>query len=303
MQGGQDAKECNRWGKCCKNIGEYSISPIMIRCKECDKIYCVACGMNMHVESGHNIFFLTNSTLKKFSCVEPGRRHSLSHPAQQIPPSPESFPLDNFIIQGDYCTYTSNQILVPDGEKECILYYTEISFAELYTEDIAVEIVNTGIIFDNIRNNCTKNNVMVCRMPRFGSLDTLGIGITADKHVFFTYCGFNLLKYIRFYQDEVQISIRIKNVKKSLLESGVKSLYIGDAFDYFEKDMIHEYSKIILSYIMLSKFKDLATSHNDNDRVNMYSVLDDLGSLYPQQIRNKIYSSIRERTGTQCKIY
>ena len=293
LQAAREAKENNNLGKCYKNPLGYNVSPIMIYCRNCNNSYCIPCGQ-WHFETNHHIAFITNVKLKVFTCGENSKIFYEPHLSNKISPRYEQFPVNITKIINNYYFYESNLINILPIDYIDIIYYTEILFALVYTEKIYIKIQGTGIVWNNFLNKCLKNKIEVSNAPRIGSNDTIGIGITSDKCVFFTYNGFNLLKYINFSCDSIKIILKIKGDKEPILMQPLRSLFV-DGFTYFEKEMIVHYKKILKLFIFLHKYKT-QIAKKCSDSSNIFNVFTDLKALYTSEQ----YESLK--TLKDCKI-
>lgn len=303
MQGGREAKESNRLGVCYKNSLEYNVTPVMISCTQCDnKLYCVPCG-RWHADLGHKIFFMTNRKLKNFECQADKFSKYEPHPTQQIFPRYETLPISNCIEEDNYYVYKSDVINIVNNDKCDILYYTEIFIEYCYNENIYIEIEGSGIIFHNLTTVCKKNNSFVCNFPRIGINDTIGIGITSDCCIFFTYNGFNMNKYINFNSSQVRIVLKF-DCEKPRLINPINSLYIGDGFNYLEKELLSRYQTILRKYFFSYRFRDTIFKKKNLNRQRSLEVMYKLRDLCPT---NKFESILKQCGGSEgvinCSVY
>ena len=61
-------------------------------------------------------------------------------------PRYNEFPINEKIFKNDYFLYESETIHILHNDIDDIIYYTEIFFALVYTEDIIIKIQGTGIV-------------------------------------------------------------------------------------------------------------------------------------------------------------
>ncbi|OMJ87229.1 hypothetical protein SteCoe_11070 [Stentor coeruleus] len=307
MHAGKECKKFNLDGCCYKNSQKYRVSPIMLECKSCNSLYCLSCGQ-LHANALHEVEYLTHSMLAKKSKLEcKGKDIEYNEKEynfnQQLIPAFTIFSLDNKVCENDYDVYTSQEILISNTTETHISYYTELSFEELNSEDLIINIINTGITFNNYLTQCKKNNIFICKMPHIGDYDTLGLGFTTDKYLFFTYNGFRLGKFIEFTADVVKIEVKIRNfLGKAVVKNPDYSIYTGEGFFYMEKLMILKYPNILKSYKILMKM------HKNNykliDTTKDLIVLD-IKDLYSESDVKNIIKEMKceEKDKKECRTF
>lgn len=258
MHAACDCKKHNQAGRCYKNSKKYRVSPIMLMCKSCHSYYCLSCGQ-AHEDALHEVEYLTNSMLMEKGKLEcKGREIEYGeidyHHSQESAPQYYKFLLDNKVYDDDFDVYTSQEIEISNSTELHICYYTELKFEDLNSEDIVINIKNTGISFNNCIAQCTRNDIFICKMPHIGDYDTLGLGFTSDKCLFFTYNGHRLGKLIDFMTNVVIIEVKIRNFsEKTVVISPDYSIYTGECFFYMEKLMISKYPNILKACKLLTK--------------------------------------------------
>jgi hypothetical protein len=277
----------------------------MLICKSCDSYYCLSCGQ-AHADALHEVEYLTNSMLMgkgKLECK--GREIEYGeidyHHSRESPPQYYKFPLNNKVIDNDCDVYTSQEITIPNSTELHTCYYTELKFENLSSEDIVINIKNTGITFNNYLAQCTRNDIFICKMPHIGDYDTLGLGFTSDKCLFFTYNGFRLGKFIDFMTNDVIIEVKIRNFsEKTVVISPDYSIYTGECLFYMEKLMISNYPNIIKAYKLLTKinksnFKLIDLSHD--------LVVLDVKELYSESDMKSVIKEMKceEKDKKECR--
>lgn len=287
----KEAKYSNKVGKCYRNPYNFRVSPIMARCETCKENtnLCIPCSIKHELE-GHTINYVTNSLISDFACASTDWGFdSLVHETQKISPryskliiphdettnlgylrtsnsnrsSPQtslytSLSDFNTFLDGDFVNsqwvFTSEPVSFLTLEELDVIFYREVIFTMLYNENLIIKIIGTGISINNTNCFIRNNSQILGKMPKIGTGDTLGIGFTSDRHVFFTYNGFNLLKYYKFVASTVSIEITIPYYPEpSVVQSPEFSLYVGDGLIYLEKDMALRYEKTFSTYCKVLK--------------------------------------------------
>ena len=301
MQAGKQAKELNKLGKCYKNPLEYRAVPLMIKCKRCNSLFCIPCGQS-HENLKHEICYLSNKKLDNFGCSGNLENRELAHFTQKITPNYEVFVIENQEKKDGFFVFYSKVINFPSFCEDSVVYYTEIFFERIYNENIFIELEGCGIVYNNITSQCLIYDEILGNMPRIGRYDTVGIGITSDSYVFFTFNGFNLLKYIKFNARQAQIVIKINDFKEPSIVSPLQSLYIGDQLNFLEKEFLINYPEIIKFFVLLEKFKNEINKSLSPGKENLFDVLLDIKAMYPRDVYEKILKNMQKnKVSGDCK--
>ena len=67
-------------------------------------------------------------------------------------------------------------------------YEVKVNKAGKY-ENIIIGLLGAEVYYYGVNGNISINNKIVCKAPRFGSYDTVGIGLLRNSKIFFTYNG------------------------------------------------------------------------------------------------------------------
>lgn len=262
------AKDANFQGICYRNTHNYNVAPVMAECLKCKKIFCVVCG-HEH-EKLHEISYLTYFAIKDQACSNNFSYLNSDLNFQKCFPIFEDFELLRKLENRNLVFYEGikgendqeGKIFLDQFDVDEMAYYTEFYFEELYTENFDIEIVGSGVVVKNLKEEIVKNGVSAGKFPRIGCFDTVGVGVFAKGIIFFTYNGFNLRKFVDFSGDSLLIRIvfkEITNISEKSRVTRVKKddfLYIGACFDYLDKRFASRYLKIVRHFCLkFKKFK------------------------------------------------
>lgn len=292
IKAAKDAKHSNRIGVCYNNYSRYKVVPTMIKCKTCNKVYCIVCG-EKHQKLGHNNYFLTHNRLtnKSLFCCgsasyknEPGSHQNfnfdldtaLVHPSRNSVPKIETIDLDNPIVEGNSYLYHIKSLEISHDTTNN-LFYTEFLIEKCETEDLVLEISGTGIKYQNLARACMTNNFFMFPVPRLGVSDTLGVGITNDGCAFFTYNGFNLGNYIKFEDKSIDILLYINNFSKPIITEN--KLYTEEKYEYLDFNKLEQYENILSSFFSSARIKEKIFKKKTPDYQKLVSVIEDLSKV------------------------
>ncbi|CAG9333206.1 unnamed protein product [Blepharisma stoltei] len=212
LYGGSHFHKKNNNIKCCKLVNlhhSYNVFPLFVKCLTCSEYLCISCGMS-HKDEGHAFKFVLYSLTQNITC----QCHQ-PHNKVDLPLIPTEFNqkhIELFMTGGkfkndtfytednsDKMTITSsNEIIVfnDDDQPMPVLYFeVEIKCAGK-SENISIGIDETDVVYKGNNGNIMLGDEIIDKGPRFGSKDTIGIGITSGYIIYFTYNGYNLHTYI-----------------------------------------------------------------------------------------------------------
>ena len=229
---GMNAQANNKSGICYKNEKRYNSSVVMMYCEKCKQYMCLVCGSS-HLE--------TTKTIKKH-----GKSEIESHPMKYIKSSEQCEANSNntgfanilnnapetqmvfFDSQGnkndqnefssESCTEEINITSfkeindVYDDSNRTNLFYFEVEIIDAgVSENISIGIDGTGVFYLGNTGKIIDAQGVNVNAPRFGTGDTIGIGLTSDHYLYFTFNGYNLHLYKKCEPDgEIRPQVKIK---------------------------------------------------------------------------------------------
>ena len=302
LQAAKDAKIANQAGKCYKNPLSYKVSPVIVQCLSCNKQVCVSCAQH-HIELTHKINFLTHSKIKKFTCQEETPIAYVVHPSRSNLPVCEEICLDSYTNDGQSFIWIFKELAIPKFFGSGHLFYGEICFTKSESEDIVIILDGCKIIYDNNIPGIVKNNAFYCYAPRIGASDTLGIGITGDLKVFFTYNGFNLGRYIDFIAKSISIKVQITSFLPPILRGNCPCLYSMQAYSFLTKEKMSDYKFITNIFVALVLLKKKIMKKCIKTSSNLYLVVDDLKKILDfNTLKNQYKKDSKDQSLSQgCK--
>jgi hypothetical protein len=264
----------NRLGRCYQNFYCFRSSPLMIKCLSCCKTYCLVCGKG-HIDLNHSIEYLSSFKLNDqnaFFCnTEDQSQQKLPHPAHGMFPYYEKCPVDELHQVGNDFHLKIDKIntSIKPTKELFIFYYTEIEFYSLSSEDFSIFFIEANIEVNNFHERCTRDESFICKVPKIGSGDTFGFGITSDNYLFFTFNGMNLLEYISLSSSSVSVFFKFrKHPKRPDLQQPNFSLYTTEAFTFPEKSAILSFSSILKCLkILYSSRKHAEAAENQASKI------------------------------------
>jgi hypothetical protein len=311
----KEAEKSNKLGQCYKNKMNYSVVPVMIECSTCsNKNLCVSCGQQ-HENRGHNIRYMTHGLLVDFTCQEEATGIPTNYFSTNNVPIYVKIGSDsNKTTYNNQCMNIINVSEVSkyewwtdkweldlsdfdqidmEGTNQRLVKYTEICFQEICSEDFTVEFIGTGYFFNNFTGELATRQGFVGKMPRFGSKDTFGVGITSDRCLFFTYNGFNLTKSVRIRTESLVFIVKFKNcIEKPSLLCPTAPLFIGETFLYLEKHMAKDYEHILKKYFIVCKSLNLfKRKSREYFTESTFNVFYDIQRAYSSSLLKQIFSS------------
>ena len=195
---------CNssNFSQCVKFNLEYNYSPVQAYCKTCKSYRCLSCSIHEKAE-GHLIEYkLHPGTLKQCQCRE---EHEVTREELTIPKFENIKLITSLpIVNGEKFVFDTNQegrhvrissldevTIIHDSASVSIRFYYEVEIKNAGFEDsIVLGLQGTGICYNGQEGEIWSQKEKVESVPRFGSKDTVGMGITSNHIVFFTYNGY-----------------------------------------------------------------------------------------------------------------
>lgn len=302
LQAGKEAKICNQLGKCYKNIHSFNVSPVMVNCASCNKQVCLSCAQH-HIELTHKINFLTHYRISNFTCNEESPKVYMIHASRNVLPTCEEISLENCTVENNIYTWNFKHLELPANITNEVLFYGEIFFAKCESENIILSIKGARIEFDNNIPGIVKNHAFYCNTPRIGATDTLGVGVTGDSKIFFTYNGFNLGSYIEFSSKEISIEIKIESFTQPILNGNCPCLYNMQAYNFLDKERLKEYKCISNIFVVLVLLKKKIMKKCMSWSINLYAVVDELKNILDfNSLKQKLKKDSSPQTpGQGCK--
>ena len=264
-------------GKCSshtlQDILPLAKNPYLYYCSSCATPLCSACCKSLH--STHNVYNLLYITPhSRCNCCE-------IHALPDI--NPLFFSLPN--VQGRFtfipssgCNTTESYVNRFSGNSDMIIttieplvsewshvgqgivayYEVKINKAGKY-ENVIVGLLGAEVYYYGVNGNIIINNKIVCKGPRFGSYDTIGIGLLRNSKVFFTYNGLlssyifdcdanqEIKIFVAMYGDGCEIEIKLKKPFFQSIKFGTES------FSSRSKTLIEDIFKILCNTLKKAK--------------------------------------------------
>lgn len=299
------ARLANREGKCYENSFCYRICPVMIKCLYCSHTYCIICGRS-HTYLNHPIEYLTHFKLKNRAFTKCSQKEieplaDPLHLTHKMFPAYEQFPVQRMTLNNGVFSISTDWIKLHESPEAYIVYYSEVFFETLASEDFVIEFEGSKVVLNNNKAVCSRNKSIVCSLPKIGSGDNLGFGLTSDQYLFFTYNGFNLSKYIQLFTNEVRITINFENSPiKPVLVQPVQSLYTGESLLIPDKSSLFEFPKLLKNMTTLWKLRKLPEASQD-----ITAKLISFKSLYKEEelISLPSYKKFLEHKQDNCLVF
>ncbi|OMJ83053.1 hypothetical protein SteCoe_16084 [Stentor coeruleus] len=299
LKGFENSNLSNKLGKCYDNKSGYNVFPAMGFCEECKKQYCMSC-ISYHMDLNHKVKYLTHKCIFSFDCavekslwIDVNELHKeYSKEFKSKIANCSELDVTNYEIEGDWHIWNMKTIKMPDIKTRQNFFYGEFYLEHCQSEDIQIIIEDTGIVFDNRNQSITKFNSHICKTPRLGMMDTVGIGLTADSNVFFTYNGFSLVRLIPFQAEAVKIILKIRSKKPPVIIGNAPCLFNCEAYDRVDEDSIQKFTYIINHFVVLDRLKNKILKKNGLGTSNLNSVIDDLSKVLDKE---KLMNTIKSR--------
>jgi hypothetical protein len=204
----------------------------------------------------------------------------------------------NYKVEGDWHVWNMKTIRMPDIKTQKNFFYGELYLKHCQSEDIQIILENTGIVYDNRNQAITKFNSHICKTPRLGMMDTLGIGLTADSNAFFTYNGFSLVRLTPFQAEAVTIILKIRSKAMPIIIGNAPCLFNCEAYDHADENSIQKFTYIINHFVVLDRLKNKILKKNGLGTSNLNAVIDDLSKVLDKE---KLMNTIKLRKSCSKK--
>lgn len=293
-------------GQCTSHSNQQFISyvgknPLLIYCIDCNISLCTVCYHMSHYN--HNRRFLLY--------LNPHFRCNCEEKHDDIPTNIEMFKLpkynERFLIMlsdgnvvnekhynhfrshGDM-TISTQEPLVSNWNSETArtLAYFEIKILKAGKyENISIELLGTGVSYKGSNGKIIQNGLEVSLGPRYGSWDTVGIGMTHNYKVFVTYNGLlvhpmiecspenEIRPLIKMEGDSCEIEFKLRSWMFQPVDSPSQSLFSNELFQKSKhildnlfnqiKKVCRKNSKDRKCQDLIQKFLELLESVNDEE--------------------------------------
>lgn len=260
-------------GKCCSHFSEDSFflskNPLLFSCLDCNMPICTYCYKYMH--SSHSCYNLLYMT--------PHFRCNCTDVHEFIVNNPASFAMPRLIPR---CTFIpSNGSSVPEGlpnkffssidlivttierlaygwdvnGQGVVAYYeVKVNKAGKY-ENIVVGLLGAEVYYHGMNGIIARGNVVVGKAPRFGSYDTVGMGLLRNSKVFVTYNGLlcsdfydacdenNTYKeikvFVALYGEGCEIEVKLREFSFLSMKTGLASTEAKKSLEKIFKILIN----------------------------------------------------------------
>ncbi|CAG9313021.1 unnamed protein product [Blepharisma stoltei] len=175
-------------------------NPLLLECLECGGSYCTICYLICH-KNHRRRFLHYNQPHFRCSCTQEHEGNNID-PAQFILPvyrQQFSFELsdgttqttNNFKSDGHLEIKTAEPIANNWNElHRGVVAYFEVKILKAGSnEDITIELKGSGFAYHSLTGVITKDSIEISKGPRFGSYDTVGMGLTSHHKLFVTFNG------------------------------------------------------------------------------------------------------------------
>lgn len=192
-------------GICISHSSEQFLSylgknPLLVECLDCGIPLCTICFSLSHMH--HKCKFLHYFQAHfRCACAETHEIHN-TDPAQFLLPrynqqfvfvmSNGKNQAANTFKSNGYLKVTTSEPLINSWNEmhRGVVAYFEVKILRAGTsESIVIELDGTGASYNSLTGIITNNFVEVGKGPRFGSYDTVGMGLTSNNRVFVTFNG------------------------------------------------------------------------------------------------------------------
>jgi hypothetical protein len=279
-------------GKCSSHLNEdlvfLSKNHFLYYCIDCNTPLCSSCYKCLHYS--HEVYNLLYMT-PHCRCNNENLHDPLFEPADfKLPKytSKLNFIYNSVIVQekpSNRFESTSDTIITsenfdPNKDQVPVYYEVEIAKAGKY-ENIVVGLIGPEIYYHSMTGAVTRGSTSIGKAPRFGSFDTIGIGVLRNSKVFITYNGLlssflydcncidSVKIFVGLYGDDCEVEIKLKN----FLFQGAKPGF--EIFNSETKKKFDEILNILINSLrkanqpkdieMKNRLKDLLEKNKRND--------------------------------------
>ena len=259
-------------GSCSSHTDEdfiLSKNKFLINCIDCNVPICSSCHKSLHKD--HTYYYMLHITPHfRCNCVE---MHSMTpnRPSDYILPkykksfiftgsNGQQFPetsSNSFFTERDLIISTSESF--DPIEKDSMIGYFEIKVHKAGSfENIVIGLLGSEIYYHSMNGSITFKNSLIGRGPRFGSYDTVGIGVLRSYHAFITYNGLllnqtfkceetlNVKLFLGMFGDSCHVDVKVNNFLFLAVRSGLDS-FVGES-----KKSLEEVWKILINVVKKS---------------------------------------------------
>ena len=181
-------------------LSELGKNPLLVKCKQCNHSYCAMCTANDHISHDIQYVLYQNPLFRCYSQspVDPETDLSIFH----LPRYPVRITFvdsngdtykqsqSRFIGYSQLSVTTLESLNTATTEQKATLLYFEIKVNQAgIQENITIGIDGIGITYQSTDGGIYNKNVLIGKGPRFGSYDTVGIGVTNTSKIYVTYNG------------------------------------------------------------------------------------------------------------------
>lgn len=319
-------QEINRSGECCKLFTDdypYNITPLICMCSQCQIHFCIACCRYHSTQyKDHTLKYLLYPYNLKTTCECRSPHRAIFNPSA-LCEIKEYLDLNLFSSDGadNFMVYDTNDkpekieitslneitIYNDDINTNTIFYYEiEIKSAG-WTENIVVGILGTDIEYHGNSGYIYKNGEHVQSGPRFGSKDTIGIGLTSSCVVYFTYNGFNIHIYIECIPVRaVRPSVKLKGKLIKVMFKFTNFLCDPRSYPSLTEAKILELIQNLENWIRIYLTNMSLFPKFKTNSAKIKSVLKDLRRQLPIEIpvfNQQTRGSTRRNSQESCKLF
>jgi hypothetical protein len=185
-----------------KFLTDQGRNPLLIKCKACAHSYCAMCKAQNH--EGHDYqYVLYQNPLHRCNSVNPVEPTTEYFLDLFQPPKYQSRisfcdSLNNTTRSSNTIFYSSGYLRIStieplvckDPTDRCTLVYFEVKVHRAgIQENIEIGVEGSGIVYKSADGGIYFHGTLVGKGPRFGSYDTVGIGVTTIGKAYITYNG------------------------------------------------------------------------------------------------------------------
>ena len=182
-------------------ISDLGRNPLLVKCKQCTHSYCVMCSARDHRDHDIQYVLYQNPLFRCYTLepIEPTSEIMMFH----LPKYPQKIItfVDSFNFQYKQSPYrfvghknltitTIDPLNINPGENiQTVLYFELKIFMAGIQENISIGIDGCNVFYHSTDGRITVNDKIVSKGSRFGSYDTVGIGIININKAYVTYNG------------------------------------------------------------------------------------------------------------------
>lgn len=179
-------------------LSDLGHNPLLIKCKKCTHSYCVMCKARNHENHDYQYVLYQNPLFRCYTEKPIEETIDLSMFQQGKYPAKFTF-IDSFGHQKSKSRFIDSPKLRITTIESCkavategvytILYYEVNVYKAGLQENIEIGIDGSGVRYRSLDGTIRLNGKVITKGPRYGSYDTIGIGVTNRCEVYITYNG------------------------------------------------------------------------------------------------------------------